>query len=67
MALRPVRGLVALVTGGSSGLGRGTVETLVKQGANVAILDLPSSKGEEVAKSLGKNVIFTPADVSVPL
>ncbi|VDM62657.1 unnamed protein product [Angiostrongylus costaricensis] len=61
--LRSTKGLVAVVTGGASGLGRGTVETLVKSGANVAILDLPSSKGADVAKELGENVLFSPTNV----
>lgn len=52
------------MTGGASGLGRGTVEVLAKNGANVVILDIPMSKGAEVAKEIGPNVIFTPADVS---
>ncbi|PAV91729.1 hypothetical protein WR25_23175 [Diploscapter pachys] len=62
--LRSVKGLTALVTGGASGLGRGTVEVLAKSGANVVILDIPMSKGAEVAKEIGPNVIFTPADVT---
>ncbi|KAK6050946.1 oxidoreductase, short chain dehydrogenase/reductase family protein [Cooperia oncophora] len=62
--LRSTKGLVAVVTGGASGLGRGTVETLVKAGANVAILDLPSSKGADVAKELGQNVLFAPTNVT---
>ncbi|KAK6015363.1 oxidoreductase, short chain dehydrogenase/reductase family protein [Ostertagia ostertagi] len=61
---RDNEGLVAVVTGGASGLGRGTVETLVKAGANVAILDLPSSKGADVAKELGQNVLFTPTNIT---
>lgn len=59
----PLQGLVAVVTGGASGLGRGTVETLVRAGANVTILDLPSSKGADLAKELGQNVLFAPTNV----
>ncbi|KHJ94916.1 oxidoreductase, short chain dehydrogenase/reductase family protein [Oesophagostomum dentatum] len=62
--LRSTKGLVAVVTGGASGLGRGTVQTLAKAGANVAILDLPTSKGAEVAKEIGPNVLFQPANVT---
>lgn len=55
---------VALVTGGASGLGRATVERLAKQGARVVMADLGSSKGNEVAKEIGDNVVFVPVDVT---
>ncbi|ULT95327.1 hypothetical protein L3Y34_004212 [Caenorhabditis briggsae] len=61
-ALRSTKGLVALVTGGASGLGKGTAEVLAKAGARVAILDLPQSKGADIAKEIGG--IFTPASVT---
>jgi 3-hydroxyacyl-CoA dehydrogenase/3-hydroxy-2-methylbutyryl-CoA dehydrogenase len=57
-----VEGLRALVTGGASGLGEATVRRLVAAGASVAILDLASSKGAEVADELG--AIFVAADVT---
>jgi NAD(P)-dependent dehydrogenase (short-subunit alcohol dehydrogenase family) len=44
---------VALVTGGASGLGRGTVEYLVSKGAKVAILDINDDKAQEVVNLLG--------------
>ncbi len=59
-----IAGKVALVTGGASGLGLATTEALVGAGASVVILDLPSSDGEVVAKELGDNVRFAPADVT---
>jgi NAD(P)-dependent dehydrogenase (short-subunit alcohol dehydrogenase family) len=59
-----VAGRVALVTGGASGLGRATAETLTASGAPVVIVDLPSSDGEEVAKGLGEQARFAPADVT---
>ncbi|NP_001040424.1 3-hydroxyacyl-CoA dehydrogenase type-2-like isoform X2 [Bombyx mandarina] len=58
------KGLVALVTGGSSGLGKATAELLVKQGGRVVICDLPSTKGQNTAKSLGENAVFAPVDVT---
>lgn len=57
------KGLVALVTGGASGLGKATVEKLVKEGNKVLLFDLPSSKGHEVAKNLGDDVKFVSGDV----
>ncbi|KAJ6640674.1 3-hydroxyacyl-CoA dehydrogenase type-2, partial [Pseudolycoriella hygida] len=55
---------VTLVTGGASGLGRATVERFVQNGAKVILCDLPTSQGNEVAKSLGENVVFVPVDVT---
>lgn len=58
-----LQGLVGLVTGGASGLGRGTAEHLVKHGGRVVICDLPNSKGRETAKQLAGNAAFVPVDV----
>ena len=55
---------VALVTGGASGLGQATVRRLVADGAKVVIVDLPSSKGKEIADELGDAVLFVPTDVT---
>ena len=55
---------VAVVTGGASGLGLATVKALVADGAQVVIIDLPSSNGETVAKELGDRVRFAAADVT---
>jgi len=58
-----VKNAVALVTGGASGLGLATVETLVAAGAKVVILDLPGSPGQDVAARLGDGARFAAADV----
>ena len=63
--IRSIARVVALVTGGASGLGKATVARLVRGGASVVIADLPVSGGEEVAKSVGGNCSFFPTDVSV--
>lgn len=60
-----LQGIVALVTGGASGLGRGTVERFIKQGAKAVIADLPASKGKTVAEELGENAIFAPMNVCI--
>lgn len=60
------RGAVALVTGGASGLGLATAERLVADGAQVVLVDLPSSPGEASAARLGAAATFAPADVRDP-
>lgn len=52
------------MTGGASGLGKATVERFVQKGAKVVLCDLPTSKGNELAKTLGDNVVFVPVDVT---
>ncbi|MCI4674865.1 3-hydroxyacyl-CoA dehydrogenase [Candidatus Mycolicibacterium alkanivorans] len=59
-----IKDAVAVVTGGASGLGLATTKALLDEGAKVVILDLPTSKGEEVAKELGDRVKFAPGDVT---
>ncbi|GAA0629676.1 MULTISPECIES: 3-hydroxyacyl-CoA dehydrogenase [Sporichthya] len=61
-----ISGSSALVTGGASGLGLATVKKLHASGAKVVIVDLPSSDGEAVAKSLGEGAVFAGADVRDP-
>lgn len=57
---------VALVTGGASGLGLATVKELHANGARVVILDLPSSRGKEIAGEFGDRAVFSPGDVTSP-
>lgn len=59
-----IKNAVALVTGGASGLGKATVERLARNGAKVVLCDLATSKGNNVAKEIGENVIFVPTDVT---
>ena len=59
-----LQNIVGLVTGGASGLGRATVERLVRQGGRAVICDLQTSKGHEVAKEFGDSAVFVPTDVS---
>lgn len=54
----------ALVTGGASGLGNATARVLVDAGANVVLVDLPSSAGEDRAAELGDRALFAPTDVT---
>jgi NAD(P)-dependent dehydrogenase (short-subunit alcohol dehydrogenase family) len=59
-----VSGAVALITGGASGLGAATARRLHAAGASVVLMDLPGSKGEELAADLGDRAVFAPADVT---
>lgn len=58
-----IEGQVAVVTGGASGLGRASAELLASKGAKVVITDLPGSAGEEVARGMGGECRFVPANV----
>jgi len=54
----------ALVTGGASGLGLGTVRKFVERGVPTVIVDLPASNGKEIAAELGELATFVPADIT---
>jgi len=63
-----LKGVVGLVTGGASGLGKATVERFVREGAKVTMVDLPTSQGAAVAASINSdNCIFVPTDITNPL
>ena len=59
-------GSTALVTGGASGLGLASARRLIREGANVVIMDLPPSHGKDVSEELGGKTIFAPGDVTSP-
>jgi len=48
-----IAGKKAVIVGGASGMAKAAAEQLKAKGASVAILDLPTSAGAEVAKELG--------------
>lgn len=47
--MQELAGQIALVTGGASGIGKATVEALIRQGASVAVLDRDESGARAVA------------------
>src|SRR3989454_2107970 len=59
-----LRGKVALITGGASGIGEATVRLFVDEGASVVLADLQDERGRSVAKDAGPRAVYVHADVS---
>ncbi len=60
-------GKVALVTGGSTGIGRQAALDFAKAGARVVVADTAAASGEQTAHDIvtaGGEAIFVPVDVS---
>ena len=59
-----LNGKVAIVTGGCSGIGRGTVNVLLRAGARVACVDVQDDKGQALVEKLGEGTLYAHADVT---
>lgn len=57
-------GKVAIITGGSAGMGASNVKMFVKEGAKVVFTDLNIEDGQKLEQELGENAIFMEQDVS---
>ena len=55
---------VAIITGGASGIGAGTVRRFAEEGARVLVGDLDAEKGEALVAKIGDGAAFLQTDVS---
>jgi NAD(P)-dependent dehydrogenase (short-subunit alcohol dehydrogenase family) len=66
MALKGLADRVVLVTGGASGIGRGTAARLLEEGARVAIADVSEAAIEQALEELGRHrVLAVRADITL--
>lgn len=57
-------GKVALITGGTSGMGRGTVDLFVDEGAQVVVADILDEKGALMEREYGSALAYTHCNVA---
>lgn len=57
-------GKIAIVTGGTSGIGLATVERFVTEGAKVAIADIQDDLGRSIADRLAEHAFYVNTDVT---
>ncbi|HWA03602.1 MAG TPA: glucose 1-dehydrogenase [Rhizomicrobium sp.] len=60
-----LEGKVAVITGAASGIGRGTVDLFVSEGASVIAADIQDVKGARIEEAHGGKVRYVHCDVSM--
>lgn len=59
-----ISNIVAIITGGASGLGRATAEAIVARGGRVMILDRDAQRAAETVAALGEAAAYVETDVT---
>ena len=57
---------VAIITGGTSGMGEATARRFVQEGATVVFTGRSEDRGAEIATELGERGFYLRTDLSVP-
>lgn len=62
--MKRLEGKVAIITGGSRGMGASHAQRFIKEGAKVVLTDILAEEGEALARELGDNARFIKHDVT---
>jgi NAD(P)-dependent dehydrogenase (short-subunit alcohol dehydrogenase family) len=62
--VKRLKGMVAIITGGATGIGEGTARMFAEQGASVVIADLQVERGKALVNELGSSACFVRTDVT---
>ena len=59
-----LKGKIAFISGGASGIGAATARRFVAEGARVAVADIQDDKGKALARELGDSAFYVHLDVT---